>query len=70
MNYIELFMKHNFISIGEKFAVKGTIKYAETDKIFYIDKNYQLKSDLINSEHSSILIKLLSGTYSIVIDLG
>jgi hypothetical protein len=70
INYIEMFMKHNFISKYELFAIRGSKKYADTDKIFYFDDKYNLKSDSIEREHNSIFLRLLAGTYSIIIDVG
>lgn len=67
MNYIELFMKHNFISIGERFAIKGCEKYLETEKIFYFDEKYNLRSGCI-IHHNSIFLKLLTGVYSVIIE--
>jgi len=69
MNYIELFMRRNFIAIDEKFAIKGCKKYSDIDKSFYFDSNYNLKSKHINREHNSIFLRLLSGIYSIVVDI-
>jgi len=66
INYIKMFMKHNFISKHELFAINGCQKYSNDDEVFYFDDNYNLKSNCIRREHNSIFLKLLSGTYSIV----